>query len=136
LVTLKNHNLILEKGFTQDLNCKVLYELGKNSSENQLKFQSLYTDRKTSLKWAYVCLLFFPGTHYAFMGKWQTQILFWVTLGGGLIWWVMDIFRLRQLVEENNLNHQNQILREINAQNVFIKFTPEPITSISDIQLV
>lgn len=45
---------------------------------------------------------FFGGAHYAYLGKWGTQILFWVTFGGIGIWALMDIFRISSLVQKHN----------------------------------
>jgi len=135
VVTIRNHNLILDNEFTRELNSKIIYELGKNCPENQLKFKELYNSRKKSLMIAFICLMFFPGTHYAFMGKWQLQLLFWITLGGGLIWWVTDIFRLSKIVKENNVEYQNQILREINSENIFSTFKPMRIHGIADMKV-
>lgn len=48
-------------------------------------------------------LLFFVAwAHYAYVNKWGTQILFWLTLGGLGIWWFIDIFRITSIVEEFN----------------------------------
>lgn len=46
--------------------------------------------------------LFILGAHYAYMGKWFVQILFWITLGGFLIWWFIDLFRIPSMVNNHN----------------------------------
>jgi len=50
---------------------------------------------------AYI-LLFFAGAHYAYLGRWGTQIFFWLTFGGLGIWWLIDVFRLPGLVDYYN----------------------------------
>jgi len=119
LVTIRNHNIVLDGEFTRHLNPKVLYQLGKISEEDQIKFQELYQKKERSLKVAFICLMFFPCTHYAFVGKWQLQILFWVTLGGGLVWWVADFFRIKQLIRHKNHSIQKQVLRDVHSINIF-----------------
>jgi TM2 domain-containing membrane protein YozV len=47
-------------------------------------------------------LLFIAGAHYAYLNKWGTQILFWITFGGLGIWWLIDIFRLANMVHDFN----------------------------------
>lgn len=47
-------------------------------------------------------LFFFLGAHYAYVGKWGLQLLFWFTLGGCLIWGFIDIFRISSIVESYN----------------------------------
>jgi hypothetical protein len=121
LVTIRNHNVILDAKFTSQLHPKVLYELGKICPEKQLKFKSLYQSKQHNLHLAYGCLLLFPGTHYALMGKWQLQVIFWLTGGGALIWWLTDLLRLPKLVKESNVINQNKMLRETLAVSIFIK---------------
>ncbi len=45
---------------------------------------------------------FFFGAHYAYLGKWGTQILFWLTIGGLGIWAIIDLFRISSLVKKHN----------------------------------
>ena len=57
---------------------------------------------------AYLCW-FFIGCHYAYLGKWGLQILYWITLGGFGIWAIIDIFTIPSKVEAHNLAIANQI---------------------------
>ena len=50
---------------------------------------------------AYV-LFFIAGAHYAYLNRWGTQIIFWLTFGGLGIWWLIDIFRLANMVYDFN----------------------------------
>ena len=50
---------------------------------------------------AYLFLIFL-GSHYAYLGKWGLQILFWFTLGGFGIWFIIDLFTLSGKVEKIN----------------------------------
>jgi hypothetical protein len=54
---------------------------------------------------AYV-LWFFLGAHYAYLGKWGTQILYWITFGGLGIWALIDLFTLAGKVEAYNTKAQ------------------------------
>lgn len=47
-------------------------------------------------------LFIFIGAHYAYVNKWGTQILFWITFGGLGIWWLIDIFRIPGMVHRFN----------------------------------
>lgn len=42
---------------------------------------------------SYIFLWFF-GAHYAYLGHWGLQILFWCTFGGCGVWWFIDLFCL------------------------------------------
>ncbi|MGM5631201.1 TM2 domain-containing protein [Apibacter raozihei] len=51
---------------------------------------------------AYLCWFFF-GIHYAYLGKFGLQILYWITLGGLGIWTFLDIFLIPGKVNSHNL---------------------------------
>lgn len=51
---------------------------------------------------AYLLFLFLFGTHYAYLGKWGLQILFWITAGGLGIWALIDLFTISGKVERYN----------------------------------
>lgn len=63
---------------------------------------------------AYACW-FFLGCHYAYLGKWGVQILYWITLGGVGIWAIIDLFRMGSLVDGHNAIIAQQI-EEIDAK--------------------
>ncbi|MCG8318663.1 MAG: TM2 domain-containing protein [Cytophagales bacterium] len=48
-------------------------------------------------------LWFFLMAHFAYLGKWGLQILFWLTLGGLGIWWVVEAFMIPGRIEKYNL---------------------------------
>lgn len=47
-------------------------------------------------------LLFLAGSHYAYLGKWGLQFLFWFTAGGVGVWWLIDLFLLSSKVNNHN----------------------------------
>ncbi|MCK0132318.1 TM2 domain-containing protein [Flavobacteriaceae bacterium F08102] len=57
---------------------------------------------------AYLCW-FFLGCHYAYLGKWGLQLLYWVTLGGLGFWCLFDLFHIPTKVNNHNLNISSQI---------------------------
>lgn len=59
---------------------------------------------------AYLFFLFL-GAHYAYLGKWGMQFLYWITLGGFLVWMIIDLFTLPSKVA----NHNAEIFRKIEA---------------------
>jgi hypothetical protein len=66
--------------------------------------------KKMSLAYLWWVLL---GSHYAYMGKWPTQFLFWVTSGGLLVWWLVDAFRIPGLVRDLNSTIAQDLVRDI-----------------------
>lgn len=57
---------------------------------------------------AYLCW-FFLGCHYAYLGKWGFQILYWLTLGGLGIWAFIDLFLIPSKVNGHNFIIASQI---------------------------
>jgi len=57
---------------------------------------------------AYVCW-FFLGCHYAYLGKWGMQLLYWFTLGGLGFWALIDLFHIPSKVNNYNLKISMQI---------------------------
>lgn len=57
---------------------------------------------------AYLCW-FFLGCHYAYLGKWGLQFLYWFTLGGLGIWILIDLFHIPTKVNKYNMLINNQI---------------------------
>lgn len=59
---------------------------------------------ESSVKTVGMTYLFFFlfGAHYAYLGRWGLQILFWLTGGGFLIWALIDLFTISGKVEKYN----------------------------------
>ncbi len=52
---------------------------------------------------------FLLGAHYAYLGKWGIQILYWITLGGLGIWALIDLFTMSGKVNKYNADIFQQI---------------------------
>jgi len=61
--------------------------------------------------------LVFLGAHYAYLGKWVTQIFYWLTLGGFGIWAIIDLFTLSGKVEQYNTNQELKTIRAATMAN-------------------
>ncbi|MBP2831884.1 TM2 domain-containing protein [Aquimarina sp. U1-2] len=57
--------------------------------------------KSTGTAYLFYFLLF--GAHYAYLGKWGLQILFWFTLGGLGFWSLIDLFTMSNKVDKHNL---------------------------------
>ena len=58
---------------------------------------------------AYLLFFLVFGTHYAYLGKWGLQILFWITFGGLGIWSLIDLFTMPSKINRYNLKIIQQI---------------------------
>lgn len=47
-------------------------------------------------------LWFFLGAHYAYLGKWGVQFLYWITFGGVGIWALIDLFSMSGKISSHN----------------------------------
>ena len=61
----------------------------------------------------FVSVLAAVGLHYFYLGKWLLGILFYVTSGGFIIWWLVDQFRIRGMVREYNQTVAISVLKDI-----------------------
>ena len=57
---------------------------------------------------AYLCW-FFLGCHYAYLGQWGLQILYWITFGGFGIWALVDLFHIPSKVNNHNMVISRQV---------------------------
>jgi hypothetical protein len=74
--------------------------LAKMTAEQKAAFDSEFQRSRKSTGLAYLFWCF--GLHYAYLGKWGLQVLFWCTLGGLLVWTIVDLFRMKGLVADTN----------------------------------
>lgn len=61
---------------------------------------------------AWLCL----GSHYLYLRRPVIQALFWLSLGGLLIWWAADLLRIPALVERHNRRAVGKLLKSWQAQ--------------------
>ena len=53
------------------------------------------------------------GAHYAYLGDWGKQVLYWITGGGLGIWALIDLFNMEDLVREKNREIAREIAMEV-----------------------
>jgi len=51
--------------------------------------------------------------HYLYIRSRFTQILYSLTFGGAYIWWIVDLFRIPKIVEEDNRKTAKRILKKL-----------------------
>jgi len=86
--------------------------LNEMSNSERNAFIEEYERRRKSVLVGYLLLIPF-GWHYAYVKKWGTQILCWVTLWGLLIWWLIDWFRIPFIVGRYNKDLSVKIMTEM-----------------------
>lgn len=67
-----------------------------------------YEKQLKSTGTAYLFFFLF-GAHFAYLGKWGLQILFWVTFYGLGVWGLIELFRVGSRVEDHNQPIYNKL---------------------------
>ena len=104
--------LLMSKSIMEILPAVVKNELVKLPIERQQEFSEEFGRKSKKTAVAYLFWLFF-GLHYAYLGRWGMQILFWLTAGGFLIWWLIDAIRIPGVVADYNRDMANDVMRNI-----------------------
>ena len=95
----------------------VLRKLETMDELTQEAFVSEFRKKKKSSTMASILMLALPCFHYFYLGKVWLNLLFWATMGGFGLWWVMDVFRLGGMVREYNKSVDISVLKEIQFLN-------------------
>ncbi len=103
--------LYIPSSLAVQLPAAVRNALARLPAERQHEFLEYYKRRAKKLSTAY--LLWLLTLHYAYLGRWGTQILFWSTLGGFSVWWVVDFFRIRRMIARYNEEIAMAVMRDI-----------------------
>ena len=110
--------LRVESTIDKFLPAMVRTELGGFSASDQEAFVEEFNRKSKGLFGTYVCSIIY--CHYAFLGRWGMTVLMWlvalVTIGiGGVIWWVIDLFRIPGLVRDYNRDLAITVMRNFKA---------------------
>ena len=99
----------------QGLPSAVRRALKEGGSDIQSDFLEEYKRKAKSAGIAYL-LWFFLGWHYAYVGKWGVQVLYWVTAGGLFFFWALpDLFRIPGIVRRVNADIAMDAMRNLRA---------------------
>lgn len=58
------------------------------------------------------------GAHRFYLGKTLTATLMFLSAGGGLVWWLIDVFRIRKIVAEHNRIEKARQQADLPPQNL------------------
>lgn len=84
----------------------------KNLTPTQKNYVMVKLNSKEKeMSTAYICW-FLLGVHYFYLGQPMKNILYWVTGGGFFIWAIIDLFRMKSLVEKSNEKIVQELIQE------------------------
>jgi len=87
----------------------ILESVNKLPSEQKEKFWAEYNNNSKKLLTAY--LLWLIGFHYLYFNRFGTQFLYIITLGGFLIWALLDFIFMPKTISEYNKKVAQEALR-------------------------
>jgi hypothetical protein len=67
-------------------------------------------------KGAVIYLFWFFNFHYAYVGRWKLFSVFFISLGGLGIWWLIDLFRMDTILKDGNSLVAQKIVQEIKGE--------------------
>lgn len=109
--------LYISTSIADDLPSMVRSELGKLSAQKQEEFIEEYQRKTKSIGIAYLFLIIIFTMHYGYIRKWGLQVVFWLTLGGVGIWFLVDLFRLPGLVRDYNKDIATDTMRNLKSMS-------------------
>jgi hypothetical protein len=83
-------------------------EIASNGVDLAVRLEGTRKQRRIGYL-AWLCL----GSHYLYLSRPFTQLLFWLTAGGILVWWFADFFRLPGLIKRHNLRAAAKLLESV-----------------------
>lgn len=105
---------MLPSSVASTLPSMVRNELGRQPAQKQSEFLEEYQRSAKGSGITYLFWFFF-GCHYAYLGQWGKQILFWCTFGGAGLWMLIDLFRIPGLVSDYNKDVATNVMRNLKA---------------------
>ncbi|MGH6912379.1 MAG: hypothetical protein ACREH3_01575 [Geminicoccales bacterium] len=109
-------DLALPQGVEDCLPATVRAELSNLNPSQQSEFVEEFERKAKTLPAAYLCSLMY--CHYGFLDRWGMTVIMWVaaiiTFGiVGLVWWIIDLFRMPALVRAYNRGVALDAMRRI-----------------------
>ena len=106
--------LMIPPSIAANLPAVVRNSLAELPASRQEEFLEEYRRRAKSPAPGYILWLLL-GFHYIYLRKWATQFLFWITVGGLWIWWMVDLFRVAGMVRDYNKDIATDVMRTVKA---------------------
>lgn len=104
--------LMIPRSVAATLPAVVRNSLAELSVGRQEEFLEEYRRRAKSAAPAYALWLL-VGLHYLYLRKWDLQFFFWLTAGGLLLWWLVDLFRVAGMVRDYNRDIATDVMRTV-----------------------
>lgn len=107
-----NMGLNVSSAMLDTLPSSLKQALAQMSEQQQAMFEEEYKRKMKPPMKMQLLAIFFPIQHFL-MGKTGSGILFWITLGGFWIWWIIDMFAIGSRVRDFNEDIARTLLRDM-----------------------
>ena len=88
-------------------------QLAKMPEEQQNEFSEEF-NRKFKPKSLIVGrIMWLFGFHYAYFEKWILLLVFWITIGGFYLWWIVDLFRINSIAKQYNQDKAKDVAMDV-----------------------
>ena len=114
----QNRNIDEDVKSVEQLPASVQNVISRMDTRSQNAFFLEYNKRKKKLLISYI-LWFVFALYYAYNKKIGLQFVFWFTLGGLWIWWIVDLFRIPSIVRDGNATIAREIANTLAIGNTF-----------------
>ena len=106
--------------YQRDLPATVMEAVEKLPPVLQQEFHEEYALAEKKRGLSYLFWLIPPpfSCHYFYNSRVFTQILYSLSAGGFLIWWIVDFFRIPQIVEDENRKTARKFLKKMMRQSL------------------
>lgn len=113
----QENKLYISSSVSNNLPSMIRNELSKMSAQKQEEFVEEYKRKAKSVGISYLFILLIFGMHYGYLKNWGLQLVYWITLGGFGIWFIIDLFRLPGLVKDYNKDGTRTTLMHLIGNN-------------------
>lgn len=111
--------LEIRSDVAKQLPSSVKNALGRMPGEQQAVFEEEYVDRRRNAVLMLLLAILFP-IHFFFEGRVGLGVLYWLTLGGFGIWWVIEILTVWGRTKRYNQDSATALLRDMKIMNADI----------------
>ncbi len=108
-----NQEILISDSIKDQVPDYILTQLAGFSAAQQSQFVDEFKRKARNPTTALILAIL--GLHYFYLNKFGMQALFWITLGGIWIWWIIDLFRIKSIIKDQNKDVAIDIMRSMKA---------------------
>jgi len=104
---------VIPEKLKKDIPEAVLRKLETMNEAAQMSFAEEFGKKKKSPRVAFWLAMSVAGLHYLYLGRWVVALIYCATFAGFGVWWIIDLFRVQELVRVRNRTLAIQVLKDV-----------------------